>query len=497
MEKLRPIARSRGLFAGRMARVIQSHDGLALDPVRGGEDDFRRAGGEGLPKIKNGFTRDQQLALLGAAVVFIVIATMGELLQNYRETDKKEARFLDSLTFIGKLRAQVESELNSVLYLSSGLGSYLVVRNNQLQAKEVNDILAVLHQSSGYVRDFGIAVGYTLKYVYPRAGNEAAIGLHYPDLPQQWPMVKRVAERGMPALDGPLDLVQGGRGLIYRVPLYLDRHYWGMLSTVIDLDSFASVIAARVDLSQFEYAIRASAGSTENGDVVLGDKALFDRADALTQAIDVPGGSWLIAVRPLRDPGSGHADAWARSLFYPLALIAAWMMYLLIRSRSALATLALYDPLTGLPNRHLLEDRAEMAFARQRRNPGQTCAILFLDLDGFKGINDRCGHKAGDAVLLAVAERARAVVRENDTVARWGGDEFIVLMDDVDPSTVQRLTERLRSEIEAPIPFEGATLRVGVSIGMALCPKFGGSLDTLLKLADQQMYAEKQQRKAA
>jgi diguanylate cyclase (GGDEF)-like protein len=231
--------------------------------------------------------------------------------------------------------------------------------------------------------------------------------------------------------------------------------------------------------------------------MVLGEASLFDRAEAFTQEIDIPGGKWLIAVRSLRDTGSDRADFLIRLLSIALASISGWMMYMLIRSRSDLAALAMYDQLTGLPNRHLLEDRADMVFARHRRKPEQTCAILFLDLDGFKSINDSYGHKAGDAVLLAVAQRAKEVVRANDTIARWGGDEFIVLMDEVEPETLQPLVDRLRSEIEAPVMFEGQSLRVGVSVGVATCPAVGGTLDQVLKMADRQMYEEKVKRKAA
>mgnify|MGYP002386506917 FL=1 len=436
---------------------------------------------------------------MGAGILFVLVIALGELFLHNRADDEKEEYFRDSVAFSAKLRAQVESELNSLLYLSSGLGSYLVVRNNDLQAQEVNDILGVLHKSHAHIRNFGVAVGYTIRYVYPHAGNEGAIGLHYPDHPAQWGMVKRITESGVPALAGPVDLVQGGKGLIYRVPLYANKRYWGLLSTVIDLDSFSEVISAGVDKSQFEYAIRGSDGSGMKGSMVLGSAALFEEPDAFMQEVSIPGGKWVIAVRSLRgtDAGADPSAIWIRLMFGALASIAAWMMYMLIRSRSDLAALAMYDQLTGLPNRHLLEDRAEIVFARHRRKPEQSCAILFLDLDGFKNINDQYGHKAGDAVLLAVADRASEVVRESDTVARWGGDEFIILMDEIEPEILTSMVERLRAGIEAPILFEGLSLHVGVSIGVSMCPAHGASLDHVLKMADQQMYAEKVQRKTA
>lgn len=266
--------------------------------------------------------RSHRNALLGAAVLFILIIALGELFLNNRVAEEEEEHFRDSVAFSAKLRAQVESELNSLLYLSSGLGSYLVVRNNDLQSGEVNDILSVLHKSNGHIRNFGIAVGYTIRYIYPHAGNEGAIGLHYPDHPEQWGMVKRITESGAPALAGPVDLVQGGTGLIYRVPLYIDKRYWGLLSTVIDLDSFAEVISAGVDRTRFEYAIRGKDGEGLKGNMVLGEAALFDQPDAFIQEISIPGGKWVVAVRSLRSAGFDRRHGFVRcSLFWHSSLL--------------------------------------------------------------------------------------------------------------------------------------------------------------------------------
>ncbi|MBU1777632.1 MAG: GGDEF domain-containing protein, partial [Gammaproteobacteria bacterium] len=150
---------------------------------------------------------------------------------------------------------------------------------------------------------------------------------------------------------------------------------------------------------------------------------------------------------------------------------------------------------TGLPNRNLFEDRVRMAFARQKRTPGQQCALLFLDLDGFKEINDNYGHRVGDLVLSISAERARNLMRQNDTVARWGGDEFIVLIENATQAAVDSYMRRLRERIEQPIDCDGTELKVGVSIGNVMYDETSGDLDEMLKMADHRMYADKDRRK--
>lgn len=435
-------------------------------------------------------------ALASTVIVFLVIMALGEAFLHAQRQDRENKRRLEALSHAATLRARLERELNALLYLSSGLGGYLVVRNDSIQAGEVNSILAVLYRSSRHVRNFGVAIGYRLTFVYPLAGNEQAVGLYYPDLPAQWPIIRRIVEKGTPALAGPVDLVQGGHGLIYRAPLSINGKYWGLLSTVIDSDSLFKAIREESDRDLYDFAIRGKDGSGMRGDAILGDLALFDQPGAVVQKLDVPGGQWAIAVSPQPGDYLRNFAIIVRLVSGVLGGFIAWMLHTLFRHRMEFAHLAMYDSLTGLPNRRLFEDRAQMALARRERHPDQRCALLFLDLDGFKDINDQYGHKAGDAVLRAMAERARMTVRSNDTVARWGGDEFIVLLENMSQDMLDVLMERLRSNLEAPIDFDGHQLVVGVSVGMATYPKTGGEFDDILKMADNGMYRDKTLRKA-
>ncbi|MCU1594272.1 MAG: hypothetical protein JWO12_1664 [Frankiales bacterium] len=155
---------------------------------------------------------------------------------------------------------------------------------------------------------------------------------------------------------------------------------------------------------------------------------------------------------------------------------------------AALAEQAVRDPLTGLANRTLFEERLKSVLSRDTRT-GHTTAVLFLDLDGFKAVNDSLGHSAGDLVLRSVADRLAASVRPSDTVARLGGDEFVILVEGATQEGVHALVERLRSAVTAPVPT--LDLEVGVSIGVALSTAGKRDAQALLNAADQAMYAAK------
>jgi diguanylate cyclase (GGDEF)-like protein len=157
-----------------------------------------------------------------------------------------------------------------------------------------------------------------------------------------------------------------------------------------------------------------------------------------------------------------------------------------------LAHQALHDPLTKLPNRTLLADRLNLALARQAR-AGGTVVVAFMDLDRFKLINDSKGHPAGDAVLVALARRLEGATRSTDTVARFGGDEFVIVSEDAhSDADVAAIAERLRAVLVAPFPLGDEEIYVSGSIGLAV-GRDGEDADELIRNADAAMYAAKDQ----
>lgn len=163
------------------------------------------------------------------------------------------------------------------------------------------------------------------------------------------------------------------------------------------------------------------------------------------------------------------------------------------RAEERLAHQAGHDALTGLPNRNLLDDRLRMASARALRR-GTPVALLFIDIDRFKPVNDTLGHAAGDELLQRVADRIREHVRSEDTVARVGGDEFVVLYDQVaDSGDAHSRAKRLGMALCAPFPVAGQSVTVGASIGLALSDRGLGDAARMLAQADHAMYRAKQE----
>ncbi|MCG2578120.1 EAL domain-containing protein [Dechloromonas sp. XY25] len=161
------------------------------------------------------------------------------------------------------------------------------------------------------------------------------------------------------------------------------------------------------------------------------------------------------------------------------------------RYQSVLQHQATHDPLTGLPNRNLLQDRLDQAVQQALRQANKV-ALAFVDLDNFKVINDSLGHAAGDELLIEIARRLRHALRGVDTIARYGGDEFVLIMgEQTSREDTQHLLDRVLATIQAPLALEGHDLRINCSIGVSVYPDDAQDLDGLLRVADVAMYHAK------
>jgi diguanylate cyclase (GGDEF)-like protein len=156
---------------------------------------------------------------------------------------------------------------------------------------------------------------------------------------------------------------------------------------------------------------------------------------------------------------------------------------------------ALYDRVTGLPNRAMFRDYFAKALARAEREK-HNLVLLFLDLDGFKAINDTHGHQAGDALLCVVAERLMVCVRAGDLASRFGGDEFTIILENCQPSFLPVIADRFIQALESPIELEGQVAKISASLGIVVYPEHGTEEETLIRRADEAMYCVKKEGKS-
>jgi diguanylate cyclase (GGDEF)-like protein/PAS domain S-box-containing protein len=329
------------------------------------------------------------------------------------------------------------------------------------------------------------------------------------------------ADHGFLALVGPFDVVEGAA--------FERFNHWAVLLTVA-LEQERAV--ERLRLSEERYAVASEAANDGLWDWNLSTGAVYYSArwKALLgyaeDQIAPVSEEWLSRVHPADRPAveqalAKHLDGRDPSLEVEYRLRTAdgsyrWMVTnaLSVRDQDErpsrlvgsmtdvtqrkeleerLRHDANYDSLTGLPNRTLFYERLERAILRSRRHPEHTFAVVFLDLDGFKVVNDSLGHQVGDELLVQVAKRLSTEVRESDTVSRFGGDEFVLLIDDVrDTAGLPAVVRRLLSVMSVPVTLAEGTRTISAAAGIALSDARYGTADEYVRDADTAMYRAKE-----
>ncbi len=391
------------------------------------------------------------------------------------------------------LRARLEQEVYARIALERGLASLFELRPDVTQS-DFGRYASSLAEGDDVIRNVSVLRGTVIEFVYPFESNKSAIGVDLADVPEQRSSILRARDSGGITFTGPVRLVQGGEGLVSRLAIHVPspdggESYWGQVGVVLEIGNL--VKAARTfAYPELRVAIRNAAGRG----TFVGDPGVFD-GDPVLMDVSIPDSPWEIGAVP-QGGWNRHTTEFILSAAFS-ALIAGGIAFLvasLVAARYAMRDLAFFDHLTGLPNRKLFWDRFAHSEALATRRQ-LSVAVFVLDLDGFKGINDRYGHSAGDRLLRAVAERLESSVRGADTLARVGGDEFVIqVMMERGDGTPERVSERIDAVFAEPfsVPREGTP--VGVSYGHAVWPDEGADGQTIFDLADSRMYQMKRRR---
>ncbi len=368
-----------------------------------------------------------------------------------------------------------------------------------------------------------------VRYIAPGRQNEAVLGFDNASEPRRLAALEVARDSGLAAATPPLEFLQGGAGILMYVPVF--RRGATPQTVEARRSELHGFVVAVLGLEQFMRAT-TGAGARTGMSVELTDAGALAREGAMPdtgpeltreggfrQEIRLPFGdrdlrlvfglpaqallarrswaTWAVLAGGLALTGvvgimlllgvgrEAHAEALVRERTASLRL-----------SEEALRHQATHDALTGLPNRSLFHDRLGHGIERGRRQEA-SFALLYLDIDGFKPVNDAHGHLAGDALLCQIAARLRGAVRAEDTVARLGGDEFALLLEaPIDADGAQRKARELVAALGEPfalaLPGRAPTVvHVGASVGIALFPQHGASDDALVRAADEAMYAAK------
>lgn len=403
-----------------------------------------------------------------------------------------------------QIRDRLDRQLQSTLSVPETVAAFVAAQGG-MSPEIFSTVVGRLLEHQRNIRNLALAPDNVISDIYPRLGNERALGLRYLDNPQQRGAVERAIQTRRTVVAGPISLVQGGLGIVSRTPVFLaappggapasEPRYWGIVSLTVNADTLFADVGLDTEQMGFQVAARGLDAMGAQGAVFVGRPQLFNESPA---TLDIPlpgGGSWILGAVPTGGwRAAGRAPALIVMLSYAFAIVVGLLSARLVRAHQQVLALATHDRLTGLPNRRLFEDRLSQAVLAAQRDhrPG---ALLLLDLDGFKAINDDLGHASGDQVLVRVAQRLGGLTRASDTAARLGGDEFALVLNAVEsPEAAMAAAHAVLAALVAPMGLDsGQHVLIGGSIGVALFPQGAGveALPALIDRADRALYVSK------
>ncbi len=435
--------------------------------------------------------------LLVGGLVALSLAVLATVLLYYVDAKARLEMAAQARSVLSEAREQIDRRLETALAVPETLAA-VIAAEERIDPRTFRAIAARLVRANPSIRNVALAPDGVITAIYPVSGNERTLGLRYTDLPEQNAAVLRAVRTRRTVIAGPNALVQGGTGLVSRTPVFLrdadgnDTRYWGIVALAVDVDQLFIDIARIGEHSGYALAARRADDGERPGAVFSGDPGVF-ASTPVTVSYPLPGGGrWQLGAVPRQGWSAVAAvPLWLRGLVYLVSATLGWTAYRVVASRYRNRELAHRDALTGLSNRTSFDRRLEVLLA----SAPQSCALVLIDLDAFKPLNDSHGHSAGDRMLCQVGERLQQLVRDGDAVYRLGGDEFAILLQHVHgEQDMLRLAERAVRRIGEPMQLEdGRTVRVGASAGVTLFPREGQHERSLqvFDRADRALYRSK------
>jgi diguanylate cyclase (GGDEF)-like protein len=435
------------------------------------------------------------------SVIFILIILYFAVAL-YREQEMENQK-KETLIKLSTVRVQLEESITSTFFLLKGLITHIRL-NPGLTQTEFEQISQQLIDDQPKINNIAAAPDLIVRMVYPLEDNQQVMNLDYHQLPAQWPSVLKAKESDQAVLSGPVQLVQGGVGLIGRLPIYIQdisgqRKFWGIVSTVMHVDAFYRAAGLYDASLGLEFAIRGKNGMGDRGEVFFGNGELFSHDRSVLMDMMIPGGRWQIAAKPTGDLTAFSEPVLFIYLLGSISIILAIISFYIRRSHeyrwrkneSYISYLAYHDSLTGLPNRTQFTEELDRVLAHAKRS-GKAIAVLMLDLDHFKQINDTLGHAAGDEILIEVSRRLKKRIRKEDHIARLGGDEFVIIQRDL-KTTDDAVTfaHELIVSLSQPYDIKQTRFISGASIGIAIWHPREKVDANLLEEADIALYKAK------
>lgn len=370
----------------------------------------------------------------------------------------------------------------------------VIVRSNPSNIETIESYAKLILEKHDSIENISIAPNGVVQYIYPAEPNELAIGHDLINNPQRYPYIKKAIDKRSTVTQGPVEAVQGGMFIFNRKAIFTiengQERFWGVCVLPINFDKLMANSGITLDDEEYLLALNVPAVDEEN-DFLWGDSTILTK-EAISHPISIGDQEWELFIYP-RIGWTDNESNWfgieaADGLYVQLSIILFIFVLWHLNRYAQQAEAAKVDLLTGTLNKNTFKKYVVRNLKKKKNRQ----ALIIIDINKFKAINDTYGHLAGDRVIKEMAHRLTKVLRGKDLVSRWGGDEFVVYVDDLESQCdIEKIIKRIHREVAHPFQTDEALIQEDISTGYACYPDDGTHYQELYKKADHKMYANK------
>lgn len=370
----------------------------------------------------------------------------------------------------------------------------VIVRSNPSNIETIESYAKLILEKHDSIENISIAPNGVVQYIYPAEPNELAIGHDLINDPQRYPYIKKAIDKRSTVTQGPVEAVQGGMFIFNRKAIFTiengQERFWGVCVLPINFDKLMANSGITLDDEEYLLALNVPAVDEEN-DFLWGDSTILTK-EAISHPISIGDQEWELFIYP-RIGWTDNESNWfgieaADGLYVQLSIILFIFVLWHLNRYAQQAEAAKVDLLTGTLNKNTFKKYVVRNLKKKKNRQ----ALIIIDINKFKAINDTYGHLAGDRVIKEMAHRLTKVLRGKDLVSRWGGDEFVVYVDDLESQCdIEKIIKRIHREVAHPFQTDEALIQEDISTGYACYPDDGTHYQELYKKADHKMYANK------
>ncbi len=425
------------------------------------------------------------------SVFSILVIILSLLMISYWQRSEQDKKLEMTNRFIS-FEKSVQGFIDSNALMISGFSAYI----DTFDVYDENDVYTyldnLLKDNKKYINNVGIVKDTTIIWNYPKEKNIDAIGVDLTKVPGQSEAINQVKRSFQKNFSGPVSLVQGGIGYIIRVPIMKNGFYWGVASVVINSDELTMLFDKYAKDSKLEVAIFKK---LEPDNLVYGNSHLVEKYDMKMDSNFIDE-DWTFYMKAVSNTLPSNFPSFIALLIVGISIVGyvTYKSYFYFKNHeemkkknTLLHTSAIRDKLTDTYNRNYFDIRIteEIRFANSYGSP---VSLIYFDLNFFKRVNDTYGHSYGDSVLVTIASIVKKLLRQSDIFARWGGDEFAILMPNTSLEGAEIAAEKIRKAI---LSIDHPTVGlVSASIGVGEY-KLGETNDAWFKRVDKALYYSK------